>query len=79
MGQQKDAYCVSDIMLANTNLEITPRKAGKDCRKNLLSQIYKTSLGNYIFHLSQDSHCGKIGCQSLVLDCGTGVDMDGIP
>lgn len=79
MGQQKDAYCVSGTMLANTNLEITPRKAGKDGRKNLPSQIYKTSLGNCIFHPPQDSHCGKMGCQSRVLDRGTGVDVGGCP
>lgn len=71
MDQQKDAYCVSGIMLANTSLEITPSKAGKDCRKNLPSQTYKISLGNCIFRPPQDSHCGKMGCHRQVLDHGT--------
>lgn len=79
MGQQKDAYCVSGIMLASTVLEITPRKAGKDCRKNLPSQIYKTSPGNYVFHPSRGSHCGKMGGQSQVFDLGTGAAMYGGP
>lgn len=79
MGQQKDAYCVSGIMLASTDLEITPRKAGKDCRKNLPSQIYRTSPGNYVFHPSRDSHCGKMGCWSQELDHGPGAVMYGGP
>lgn len=80
MGQQKDAYCVSGIMLASTDLEITPRKAGKDCRKNLPSQIYKTSPGNYVFsHPSRDSHVVRWAVRVRLSDHGTGVVMYGGP